>query len=303
MKILRFNDDRIGVLKNETTAVDVSDAITSRKAKGPQGVVEDIIEHFRRYRRRFERIVAQESGIPLSGVKLLSPIPRPSKCLAAFVNYVDRPDRSPDTLPTEYFYKAPELVGPEGTVELLDIPPVVVYQPEAELAFVIGKRAKNVPVQKAMDYVFGYVPFFDISARGLSRRTQFVPKGQDTYGPCGPWITTRDEIPDPDNVIVKSWVNGQLRQNYNTKYMAHKIPEQIAWLSKFVQLQPGDVIATGTYHEGLGPINDGDVLEIEIEKMGRAKFFIKGHGPRKDAQWMPGVNQPQPPAGGGMIKV
>jgi 2-keto-4-pentenoate hydratase/2-oxohepta-3-ene-1,7-dioic acid hydratase in catechol pathway len=247
--------------------------------------------------------MAEQSGVPLSSVKLLAPIPRPAKCLAAFVNYVDRPDRSPESLPNEYFYKAPELVGPEGTIELLDIPPVVVYQPEAELAFVIGKTAKNVPEKKALDYVFGYVPFFDVSARGLTRRTQFIPKGQDTHGPCGPWITTKDEIPDPHNLTVKSWVNGQPRQNYNTKYMAHKIPEQIAWLTKFIQLQPGDVIATGTYHEGLGPINDGDTLEIEIEKMGRAKFFVKGHGPRKDAEWMPGKNQPVPPAGGGMSRV
>ena len=302
MKLLRFNDDRIGVLKDENHVVDVSGAITSRRAKGPQRVIEDIIENFRRYRRKFERIVDRESGVPLSSVKLLAPIPRPSKCLAAFVNYLDRPDRSVDHLPNEYFYKAPELVGPEGTVELLDIPPVLVYQPEAELAFVMGKRAKNVQQAEAMDYLFGYIPFFDISARGMTRRTQFVPKGQDTYGPCGPWITTKDEIPDPHNLMVKSWVNGEVRQNYNTQYMAHKIAEQIAWVSRLVQLQPGDVIATGTYHEGLGPINDGDVLEIEIEKMGKARFFIKGHGPRKDVEWMPGVSQP-PPISGRMTKV
>ena len=302
LKLLRFNDDRIGVLKDENHVVDVSGAITSRRAKGPQRVIEDIIENFRRYRRKFKRIVDRENGVSLSSVKLLAPIPRPSKCLAAFVNYLDRPDRSLDHLPNEYFYKAPELVGPEGTVELLDIPPVLVYQPEAELAFVMGKRAKNVQQAEAMDYLFGYIPFFDISARGMTRRTQFVPKGQDTYGPCGPWITTKDEIPDPYNLVVKSWVNGEVRQNYNTQYMAHKIAEQIAWVSRLVQLQPGDVIATGTYHEGLGPINDGDVLEIEIEKMGKARFFIKGHGPRKDVEWMPGVSQP-PPISGRMTKV
>lgn len=303
MKILRFDDDRIGVLKNENFVVDVSEAITSRKAKGPQRVMEDIIENFRRYRRKFGQILEREQGVPLAGVKLLAPIPRPSKCLAAFVNYLDRPDRTLESLPNEYFYKAPELVGPEGTIELLDIPPVVIYHAEAELAFVIGKQAKNVSEKDAMKHVFGYVPFFDISARGLSRRTQFVPKGQDSYGPCGPWITTADEIPDPHDLVVKSWVNGQARQNYSTKHMAHKIPDQIAWLTRFVRLEPGDVIATGTYHEGLGPINDGDALEIEIEKMGKARFLVKGHGPRKDAEWMPGKNQPQPPPGGGMHRV
>lgn len=302
MKILRFNDDRIGILKDETHVVDVSGTITSRVAKGPQRVMEDIIENFRSYRRKFERTAAGENGLPLTEVKLLPPIPRPSKCLAAFVNYLDRPDRSLDSLPSEYFYKAPELVGPEGTVELLDIPPVMVYHAEAELAFVTGKMARNVSEADAMDYLFGYVPFFDISARGLTRRTQFIPKGQATFGPCGPWITTKDEIPDPHNLIVKSWVNGQIRQNYNTQYMAHKIPDQIVWLARFVQLQPGDVIATGTYHEGLGPINDSDILEIEIEKMGKARFFIKGYGPRKDIEFMPGKT-PVPQPGGRMTIV
>jgi 2-keto-4-pentenoate hydratase/2-oxohepta-3-ene-1,7-dioic acid hydratase in catechol pathway len=84
--------------------------------------------------------------------------------------------------------------------------------------------------------------------------------------------------------------------------MAHKIPDQIAWLTRFIQLQPGDVIAPGTYHEGLGPFNGGDVLEIEISRLGRTKFHVKADGPRKDAQWMPGVSQP-PRTGEGMTKI
>lgn len=297
MKIARFNDDRIGVVKDDSQVVDVSEVIRYRVEKGPQRVVEEIIDRFEDYRKEFERIASRAPGEPIGSVKLLAPIPRPSKCLAAFVNYLDRPDRTPESLPNEYFYKAPELVGPEGTIELADIPAVVVYQAEAELAFVMKRTPKNVKEADAMRYVFGYVPFFDVSARGLARRTQFVPKGQDTHGPCGPWLTTADEVQDPHDLVVRSWVNGQPRQNYNTKHMAHKIPAQIAWLSRFVQFQPGDVVATGTYHEGLGPINDGDLLEIEIERLGRARFFVKGYGPRKDAEWMPGVSQPAAPAG------
>ena len=95
MKILRFDDDRIGVIKNDNMVVDVSDTVNSRKARGPQRVMEEIIEGWRKYRRRFEKILAEQEGVPLSSVKLLCPLPRPSKCLAAFVNYVDRPDRSP----------------------------------------------------------------------------------------------------------------------------------------------------------------------------------------------------------------
>ncbi|MDP6558894.1 MAG: fumarylacetoacetate hydrolase family protein [Candidatus Binatia bacterium] len=303
MKILRFNDDRIGILKNEDRVVDVSKVIKYRSQKGPQRTIEEVIENFDSYRGEFEKIAARAWGMALSKVKLLAPIPRPSKCLAAFVNYLDRPDRSVDSLPMEYFYKTSDITGPGETIDLLDIPAVVVYQAEAELAFVMGKNTKNVSEEVAMDYIFGYVPFFDVSARGLFRRTQFVSKGQDTYAPCGPWITTKDEIPDPHNIVVKSWLNGEPRQNYNTKFMAHKIPEQIAWLSKFLLLRPGDTVATGTYHEGLKPVNGGEVLEIEIEKMGRVSFLIKSHGPRKDAEWVPGKNQPEKPATGSMVRV
>lgn len=282
MKILRFGDNQVGVLKIENRVVDVSGCITYRSEKGPQRVIEEVLEKFDFYRPQFEQIVAREEGMSLGNITLLTPIPRPSKCLAAFVNYLDKPERTIDNLPMEFFYKNTALVGPEGIIELLDIPEVTVYHPEAELAYVIGKEAKNVKEEDAMNYVFGYVPFFDVSARGLTRHTLFLAKGQDTYGPCGPWITTKDEIQDPYKLTVKSWINGQLRQNYSTKDMAHKIPEQIAWLSRFVKLQPGDIIATGTHHEGLTPINDGDILEIEIEKMGKAKFHVKGYGPRKD---------------------
>ena len=290
-------------MKNESVVVDVSEAISSRKAKGPQRVIEEIIDGWRKYRRRFEKIIAAQEGIPLESVQLECPLPRPSKCLAAFVNYVDRPDRSPESLPNEYFYKSPDLVGPGGTIELTDIPAALVFQPEAEFAFVIGKTAKNVPAAKAMDYVFGYIPFFDISTRGLARRTQFIPKGQDTHGACGPWILTKDEVPDPHNVVVKSWTNGEPRQDYNTQFMAHKIPDQIEWLTRFLRLNPGDIVATGTYHEGLKPLNSGDTIEIEFEGLGRAKFHAGGNSPRKDVDWLPGRNQPQAPAGGGMHRV
>ena len=145
-----------------------------------------------------------------------------------------------------------------------------------------------------MDYLFGYVPFFDVSARGLIRRTMLLPKGQDTFNPCGPWITTKDEILDPHRLQVKSWVNGKARQNYSTEHMANRIPSQISWLSRFIQLQPGDVIATGTYHEGLGPINSGDILEIEIEGLGRARFFVKGSSPIKDTGGVVEKKKPDP---------
>src|ERR671914_560536 len=125
VKILRFNDDRIGVIKNGNMVVDVSDTVSARKAKGPQRVMEEIIEGWRKYRRRFEKILAEQEGVPLSGVELRSPLARPGKCIAAFSNYIDRPERTADNFPHEYFYKSPDLVGPGESVELRDIPAAV----------------------------------------------------------------------------------------------------------------------------------------------------------------------------------
>lgn len=302
MKLLRFNDDRIGVIIDGDRVADVSEAIAYRVEKGPQRVIEQVIGEWDTYRPLFEELAAAGPGVPVDSVNLLTPVPRPSKVLAAFVNYLDTPDRKPDDMPMEFFYKAPEVVGPEGACHLLDIPPVMVWQPEAEIAFVIGNHAKDVSQADAESHIFGYVPFFDISARGLNRRTQFLPKGQDTYGLVGPWITTRDEVPDPHKLNVKSWVNGGLRQDYSTEHMARKIPEQLSWASRFLQLQPGDIITTGTYHVGLGPINDGDVLEIEIERLGRSRYFIKSDGPRKEPEFRPGVTR-NPNAGEGFSRV
>jgi 2-keto-4-pentenoate hydratase/2-oxohepta-3-ene-1,7-dioic acid hydratase in catechol pathway len=285
MKILRFNDERVGVLRDGDLVADISDVISHRDIRGPQGVMEELIGNFDGYKSRIEDMVAAADGVPLAEVTLLAPVPRPSRCLAAFVNYLDSPERSVETLPNEFFHKAPELVGPGGTVELPDMDQVMVFQPEAELAYVIGRHVKHVAEADAMDHVFGYVPFFDISARGMVRRSQFLPKGQDTFAPAGPWITTKDEIADPHDLRVRSWVNDEPRQDYNTGAMAHKIPDQIAWLSRFVQLQPADVIATGTYHVGLGPVNPGDSIHIEIDGLGRASFQVAGDGPPKTPVW------------------
>ena len=298
LKILRFDNDKIGILKSDDRVVDVSDAVSHRELKGPQRAIEEVIENFDDFEKTFSDIVAQEEGLPLASIQLLAPIPRPGKCLGAFLNYLDL-GRTVDTLPLEYFYMDPALLGPGGTIDLVELPEITEFQPEAELAFIIGKSAKNVSVEEAMDHVFGYAPFFDISVRGITRYTRFLTKGQASHGPCGPWITTKDEIPDPHNVNVKSWVNGELAQNYSTEHMAHKIPGQIAWLSRFVRLDPGDIIATGTYHEGRKPINDGDLLEIEIEGMGKAGFHAKGSSPTNEpsTKGLPPGPRPSPGPG------
>jgi 2-keto-4-pentenoate hydratase/2-oxohepta-3-ene-1,7-dioic acid hydratase in catechol pathway len=291
MKILRFNDDRIGVIKGDKV-VDISDLISHRDIRGPQGSMDELIGKFDSYRPKIEALLAKGDGPALSSVKLLVPLPHPGRVMAAFANYLDRPDKDPNDVVIEFFHKSPYPVGPGGTTELPDVEAVRVFHAEAELAFVMGKNTRNVSEAAAMDHVFGYIPFFDISARGLTRRSQLLAKGQESFAVCGPWITTRDEIADPHNLNVRSWVSGKTRQDYSTRFMAHKIPVQVSWLSRFVQLRPCDMVATGVYHEGLGPINPGDTLEIEIEGLGRAKFNVGGSTPRKDIEFTVGGGGP-----------
>jgi 2-keto-4-pentenoate hydratase/2-oxohepta-3-ene-1,7-dioic acid hydratase in catechol pathway len=155
--------------------------------------------------------------------------------------------------------------------------PATIFEGEAELALVIGKRADNVPAANAMEHVFGYLNFIDGSARGLppSGNTFYQMKSRATFGPMGPFIVTGDEIKDPHNLQVRLWNNGRLMQNYNTSDMAHKIPRCIEWITSIHPLEPGDVLALGTNHRGLNPFQDGDLIEIETEPLGRLHLKIR----------------------------
>ena len=291
MKILFFNDYRMGVLK-DGQVVDVSDALEHRDLVPAEWQMETVIEQFDTYRPRFEELVATADGVPMSSVKIRPPLPRPHNVLCAFSNYLDQPGATPHAL--DFFYKGTtSIMGDAETVELPDIPESFVFQPEAELGYVIGKPAKHVSEEDALDYVFGYVNFVDISARIPHRSTTFLHKGQDRWAPLGPVITTADEIPDPQNLRVRSWKNEELKQDYNTSAMAHPIKEQIAWLTQWITLVPGDVLACGTHHEGLEAINDGDRIEIEADGLERLRFDIRSYGPHKDVTWPPPGGRPQ----------
>ncbi|MDO9440735.1 MAG: fumarylacetoacetate hydrolase family protein [Beijerinckiaceae bacterium] len=287
MRILRYDDDRIGVMHGEHV-VDISELITYRPYRGPQGSMEELISSFDAYRPKIEALITAGVHAPISKVRLRSPLARPSRVLAAFVNYWNDPDRSAGRKPLEFFHKSPHLIGPGGDLQLPDVDAVVEFQPEVELAFVIGRAARHVRERDAMDHVFGFIPYVDLSARGMTRKSQFLPKGQDGFSACGPWITTRDEIGDPHDLTIRSWINGEPKQNFSTSLMVYSIPEQIAWLSRFVELRPGDLVTTGGFHAGLGPINVGDMLEIEITGLGRTHFLTAGDSPHKAAQFKPG---------------
>ena len=159
--------------------------------------------------------------------------------------------------------------------------PATIFEGEAELAVIIGKRASNVSAANAMDYIFGYTNFIDGSARGLPAGGFFHMKSRDTFAPIGPYIVTADEITDPQKLQIRLWNNGTLMQNFNTDDMAHKIPRCIEWLTSIHTLEPGDIVATGTNHRGLNPFMDGDKIEIEIEGLGRLGLQHQG---RAEAQ-------------------
>ena len=159
--------------------------------------------------------------------------------------------------------------------------PATIFEGEAELALVIGKRASHVKAADAMDYIFGYTCFIDGSARGLPAAGFFAMKSRDTFAPIGPWIVTKDEIADPQKLQIRLYNNGTLMQNFNTSDMAHKIPRCIEWLSSVHALEPGDIVATGTNHRGLNPFMDGDKIELDIEGIGKLAFTVKDELKRK----------------------
>jgi 2-keto-4-pentenoate hydratase/2-oxohepta-3-ene-1,7-dioic acid hydratase in catechol pathway len=134
-----------------------------------------------------------------------------------------------------------------------------------------------VKAADAMKYVFGYTNFIDGSARGLlpPGNTFYQIKSRDTFAPIGPWIVTADEIADPQKLQIRLWVNGEIKQEFNTDDMAHKIPRCIEWVSSIHTLEPGDILATGTNHRGLNAFHDGDVVELETEGLGRLRIHVR----------------------------
>src|SRR5437773_1892583 len=148
---------------------------------------------------------------------------------------------------------------------------------EAEVALVIGRRASHVRAAEAMSYVFGYTNFIDGSARGLppAGNTFYQMKSRDTFAPMGPYLVTADEVPDPHGLQIRLWVNGTLKQNFSTSDMAHRIPRCIEWVTSIHTLEPGDVLATGTNHRGLSAFQDGDMVELETEGLGRLCLHVR----------------------------
>ena len=273
MKLLYFDDFRLGVLRGDQV-VDVSAAVEDVPHTGPHDLISGLIGRFDDYREKLEAAAAG-SGTPVADVKIRPPLPRPGKIDCMAVNYMEDGTRG-EPAPINAFHKAPEAVIGDGDTMVLPDVPATIFEGEAELAVVIGKRASHVAAADAMDHVFGYMNFIDGSARNLPPpgNTFFQVKSRDTFAPIGPYLVTADEIADPQKLSVRLWVNGTLMQDFNTDDMAHDIPRCIEWLSSIHVLEPGDLIATGTNHRGLNAFQNGDMVELEVEGLGRLHFRI-----------------------------
>lgn len=218
-----------------------------------------------------------QTGMSLQDTRLEPPIPRPPKMVCIGQNYrghLDEQSLKPHAFPV-VFAKWPSCTLADGD-------PIVLPRAskkvdiEAELAVVIGKKAKNVPKEKALEYVLGYSILNDVSARDVQfSESQWVRgKSFDTFAPFGPWIVTADEIPDPSGLRIRSWINDFIMQDALTSDMVFSVPEIISYLSSCFTLEPGDVIATGT-PGGVGHfrnpplyLKSGDRVRIEIERIG-----------------------------------
>jgi len=213
MKLLFFNDYRLGVLKGERV-VDVTQVVLNVPHTGPGNLINGVIEHWAELRGAIDKAAASGTGLPVAQVKIRSPLPKPVNIDCMAVNYMEDGTRK-EAAPINAFLKSPNcVVGHGETVVLPDIP-FSIFEGEAELAVVIGRRAKNVPASRAMEHVFGYTNFIDGSARDATTlgNSFYQVKSRDTFAPIGPYIVTADEIKDPHKLQVRLSVNGMLKQN------------------------------------------------------------------------------------------
>ena len=274
MKLVFYDDFKFGALKGDTV-VDLAAAVSGIQHTSPQDLLNRVIENFSDHKAGLESAINSGTGVPLSSVRLRSPLPHPN-IVAMAVNYMEDGTRAAPA-PINAFQKSPNAIIGNGDTMVLPDVPATIFEGEAEMALVIGKRASNVSPANAFDHIFGYVNFIDGSARGLEPpgNTFYQMKSRETFAPMGPVIVTKDEISDVDNLQIRLWVNEELKQNFNTSDMAHKIPRIMEWVSSIHTLEPGDVVATGTNHRGLSAFQDGDKIDLEVEGLGTLHFNVQ----------------------------
>jgi len=255
--------------------IDISDLVAISYT--PQLTMQGIIDGYEALRPSLA--ARQRDGKVLADgtYRLRPPLPRPGKILACIANYWEHAQREPREL--NMFLKNPDaVVGPGDTIRLPAFEEPWIFMHEAELALVIKGPAKDVKRDDWRRAVFGYTCLIDVSARGEGRMTwrsfSWMGKSFDTFAPIGPCIVTADEIADPNDLHVRFWNDGQLRHNYNTDDMEHPVPELIEFATTIMTLNSGDLIACGTNHEGLGALQDGETVEMEIVGIGKMSLDV-----------------------------
>jgi 2-keto-4-pentenoate hydratase/2-oxohepta-3-ene-1,7-dioic acid hydratase in catechol pathway len=287
MRLLSYRsetgDDRLALAKEPGTAVDVS-SLLHEEGWSMGRLLEDPDLALARIRSALDGDTTS-AHVPLDALQLLPSVPRPGKIVAVGRNYREHAAEESAALPEEplVFAKLPSSVVAHGEDITWSSALTAQVDYEAELAVVIGRRARHVSIAKALDHVLGYTCLNDVSARDLQVRDgQWTrAKSLDSFCPIGPWIVTVDEIAEPGSLAIRCRVNGDVRQKASTSELIRGVADLIAWCSRSFTLEPGDVIATGT-PGGVGAFRDppvfladGDVVEVEIEAIGTLRNTCK----------------------------
>ena len=282
MRLCRFDDNRLGLVAEDGIR-DVSAALAALpEASYPFPRHDALIAHLEELRPEIERLARTAKAVPPERVKLLSPLANPGKIIAAPVNYKKHLEEAladkgihhgnlvQEIHKAGLFLKATSsLVGPGEGVRLVHTDRRNDH--EVELAVVIGRKASNVSAGEALAHVAGYCIGLDMTIRGPEERS--LRKSPDSYCVLGPWLATREEIPDPGNLSVKIEVNGAVKQDAHTSDLILSVAQLVEWASSFYTLHPGDVLLTGT-PQGVGPVRPGDVMTATIERIGSMRVAV-----------------------------
>jgi 2-keto-4-pentenoate hydratase/2-oxohepta-3-ene-1,7-dioic acid hydratase in catechol pathway len=290
MKLCRYDDDRLGVVRGDLVH-DVTPAQTEIRNSAPYAMNGDaVVAALPQWRERLERLADKTSGQPLTQLKLLAPVARPTKLSCAPTNYqahiaemtaaAAQPGsqvvttQSAKIAEAGMFLKAnSSLIGPAEGIAIRF--PDRRNDHEVELVMVIGRTGSDIPRSRALDYVAGYCLGLDMTVRGREDRS--FRKSIDGYAVAGPWLVTADEIPDPDALPLSIDVNGDTRQSSNTNMLIYDCRRLIEFASAFYTLYPGDLIYTGT-PEGVGPVKPGDVVVCRSSPiLGELKVAVRAH--------------------------
>jgi len=280
-RLLHENSETYGFVKGDKIAT--KDEITYLTGVPiPQSIKDFLFDGW--YDEIKDKIDTLSYKEDISKFKLLSPIPNPNKIICLAFNYIDHAKEqnlAPPEEPAIVLKPRTALNGTDSDIVCPDFVTQLDY--EIELALIIGKNCKNINEEQAKEAIFGYMILNDVSARDIQFKDKQFTRGKsfDTFAPSGPWITTVDEIKDPQNLKLITKINGELRQNSSTNNMFIKIPEIVAKLSKVMTLEKGDIISTGTpagvmlNKPNAVFLKNGDKIEMEIEKLGILKNTVK----------------------------